>query len=83
VAKIRSRVKCTVDPAVQLEEYFAEFIRYSKAKNLSPVTILNYQKEFKSFHHFYNCNIKDISENTIIQYIEHLQKRNIIFLFEF
>jgi integrase/recombinase XerD len=77
VAKIVLRTKSTVNPAVQMEEYFAEFIRYSKAKNLSPVTIADYQREFKSFHNFYNGNIKDISENTVIQYIEHLQKRNI------
>lgn len=74
MAKICLKVK---NPAVQMETAFTEFIRYSKAKNLAPITLVNYQREFKAFHMFYNGEIQDISENTVIQFIEHLQKRNI------
>ena len=77
MAKIRLGAKSTVDPAVQIEESFEEFIRYSKAKNLAPVTILNYRREFKAFHQWYTGNIKDISGDTVLQYIEHLQKKDI------
>ena len=74
MAKICIKVK---NSAVQMESAFTEFIRYSKAKNLAPITLVNYQREFKAFHMFYNGEIQDISENTVIQFIEHLQKRDI------
>ena len=42
MAKIRLKGKCTVNPAIQMETAFTEFIRYSKAKNLAPITFVNY-----------------------------------------
>lgn len=74
MAKIRLKTK---SDSATMEERFAEFIRYCKAKNLSPVTIKDYEREFKGFHIFYNGKIEDIAEDIILQYIEHLQSRGI------
>ena len=71
------RTPDSVDPAIQMEDSFEKFMRYCKAKNLAISTLVNYRREFKSFHMFYTGNIYDISIDTVIQYIEHLQKRGI------
>ncbi|MDR3599171.1 MAG: tyrosine-type recombinase/integrase [Desulfosporosinus sp.] len=78
MAKIRLKANLGQSDSIQMETAFDEFIRYSKAKNLAPITLTNYQREFKSFHFFYNGSIQDISGDTVIQYIEYLQKRDIV-----
>lgn len=72
MAKIRLKGKS----GQSIETAFAEFIRFCKAKNLAPVTITNYQREF-NFNHFYNGELQDISGDAVIQFIEELQKKNI------
>lgn len=73
MAKIRLKGKS----GQSIETAFAEFIRFCKAKNLAPITIVNYQREFKYFDNFYTGDIQDISGDTVIQFIEELQKKDI------
>lgn len=61
--------------AVLMEESFDDFIRYSKAKNLSEETIYNYERQFRAFHNFYSGDITQITEDTVIDYIEFMQER--------
>lgn len=61
--------------AILMEDSFEDFIRFSKAKNLSPETITNYERQFKAFHNFYSGDITQITEDTVIQYIEYMQER--------
>jgi len=69
MAKIRLMAKTTVD----METAFEDFIRFSKAKNLSVDTIDSYERRFKKFHFWYDGNIADITGNTILDYIEYQQ----------
>jgi integrase/recombinase XerD len=71
VAKLRLMTKSAVD----METAFNDFIRYSKAKNLSADTIDSYERHFKKFHFFYNGDIADITGDTVLDYIEHLQEK--------
>lgn len=71
MAKIRLMSQSTVT----LESAFDDFIRYSKAKNLSTDTIDSYEKRFKQFHFWNDGNIADINNDIILQCIEHLQEQ--------
>ena len=60
---------------VAIEDAFQEFIRYTRARNKKEKIIRNYEKQFKKFYDWYGHNdISFINSDTIIFYIEHLQK---------
>jgi integrase/recombinase XerD len=62
-----------------MEEAFAEFIRYCNVKNLSEHTFIFYENCYKSFikHYLATCDVKNISINTIYEYIIKQQAGNI------
>jgi integrase/recombinase XerD len=76
-AKSKPKIGLKVSSTLDIETAFNEFIRYSKAKNLSPSTIRNYHREFIAFHRWFDGNFEDINPTTIILYIEFLQEKNI------
>ena len=73
----KSKISLRVTQTLELESAFEQFIRFSKAKNLSSSTIRNYQREFKTFHQWYNGDLQNITANTILAYTEHLQDKGI------
>lgn len=77
MAKLKSKISLKVSSTVDIESAFEEFIRFSKAKNLSASTIRNYQREFRAFHQWYSGDLLDISASTILSYTEHLQQKDI------
>lgn len=63
--------------AATTETAFDDFIRFSRAKNLSEETIINYQRQFRTFNNFFEGDLLDITEDTIVEYIEHLQDKEL------
>lgn len=74
-SKSKSKISLKVAQTQELESAFEEFIRFSKAKNLSSSTIRNYQRESKAFHQWYNGDLQDISASTILAYTKYLQDK--------
>lgn len=73
----KSKISLRVTQTIELESAFEEFIRFSKAKNLSASTIRNYQREFKAFNQWYDGDLQGVTASTVLAYTEYLQDRNI------
>ncbi|MBC8061680.1 MAG: tyrosine-type recombinase/integrase [Clostridiaceae bacterium] len=56
---------------------FEEFLRQAKARNLASATISSYEAIFNRFYTFYEGDIAFINNDTIMSFIEYLQKTGI------
>lgn len=60
---------------MDMEECFEHFVRICKSKNLSDATIKNYDVQFRKFNMWYNGNPEGITDDTIMDYVEHLKEQ--------